>query len=220
VGRVMLNESVRTRVGLISEEPIRQTGIASAFEGHATIAMESGRLEELLSDRSIRYLLVDASSNSAWLETLISVRRARPDMRQMVLGPVATDEMILRFILAGARAYLDSNCGPSVLRHAVTAVIEGSIWAPRRLLTVLIDRLQDAPVLKTVAVAPALSRRERQVMDLIMTANSNRQIAVELGIEERTVKAYVASLFRKTGVGNRVSLSMHGAQEAMRNKRA
>jgi DNA-binding NarL/FixJ family response regulator len=51
-----------------------------------------------------------------------------------------------------------------------------------------------------------------------MTASSNREIAEELGIEERTVKAYVASLMRKSGVDNRVSLSVQATQESMRGK--
>jgi DNA-binding NarL/FixJ family response regulator len=57
------------------------------------------------------------------------------------------------------------------------------------------------------------------VLDLIMTACSNREIASELGIEERTVKAYVASLMRKTGADNRVSLSVQATQNMMREQR-
>jgi DNA-binding NarL/FixJ family response regulator len=57
------------------------------------------------------------------------------------------------------------------------------------------------------------------VLDLIMAACSNREIAEELGIEERTVKAYVTSLMRKTGVDNRVSLSVRAMQNANRDQR-
>jgi DNA-binding NarL/FixJ family response regulator len=67
--------------------------------------------------------------------------------------------------------------------------------------------------------APTLSPRERQVLDLIMTSHSNREIAEELGVEERTVKAYVASLMRKTGTDNRVSLSVQATQDSLRDNR-
>jgi len=68
--------------------------------------------------------------------------------------------------------------------------------------------------------APIFSPRERQVLDLIMAACSNREIAMRLGIEERTVKAYVASLMRKTGMENRVALSVQATQVSMRELRS
>ncbi len=57
-------------------------------------------------------------------------------------------------------------------------------------------------------MGPHLTARERQVLDLILLARSNREIARELGIEERTVKAHVGRLMRKTGAENRIDLSM------------
>ena len=98
--------------------------------------------------------------------------------------------------------------------------MQGDIWAPRRVLTILIDRMvSKAIVVPVKPEAAPFSRRERQVLDLITGGNSNRQIAFHLGIEERTVKAYVASLFRKVGVENRVSLSVQTIQKANREKR-
>ena len=154
------------------------------------------------------------------MDTQLVIRRMRPDIRQIVLGPASDEEFILQAITAGARAYLDPSCGPLALRQAVEAVIEGSIWAPRRLLSKLVDRLmsQSAPIMATPA--PTFSPRERQVLDLIMNACSNREIADQLGIEERTVKSYVASLMRKTGVDNRVSLSVRATQDSLREQRS
>jgi DNA-binding NarL/FixJ family response regulator len=57
------------------------------------------------------------------------------------------------------------------------------------------------------------------VLELIMSGSSNREIATVLGIEERTVKAYVTSLFRKTGAENRVSLSVQATQDYLRAPR-
>src|SRR6202021_1605159 len=101
-----------------------------------------------------------------------------------------------------ARAYLEPDCGPQAVRQAVELVAQGSIWAPRRVLSKLIDRLLHQGSEGVALPAPTFSPRERQVLDLIMTACSNREIAAELGIEERTVKAYVTSLMRKPGADN------------------
>src|SRR6202007_3363685 len=80
----------------------------------------------------------------------------------------------------------------------------------RKLLSRLIDRLLGVPGGGSGGglAALQLTARERQVLDLILLARSNREIAEELGIEERTVKAHVGRLMRKTGAENRIELSM------------
>ena len=209
-----------TRIGLVSSEPIRRLGMASAFEDHAAIVVVAGDLETVLASAAVGYLLLDVSHDVGWMEALLRVRKARQDMRVIVVGPAQNSELMVRSLIAGARGYLDPNSGPSAIRRSMETVIEGYIWAPRRVLSVLIDRLlSQAAVTPARAVATAFSPRERQVLDLITEGNSNRQIALELGIEERTVKAYVASLFRKVGVENRVSLSVTTIRQSDREKR-
>jgi DNA-binding NarL/FixJ family response regulator len=208
----------RTRVGLIATEPMRLAGFHSSFEDHATILIAVGDLDTLLADYSLSYLILDLSYHVEWMAVQSRVRRARPDIRQILVGPPCSEESVLKLIAAGARAYLDSNCGPLKVRQAVETVIQGSIWAPRRVLSKLIDQLLVQNAAVAPIAAPSFSPRERQVLDLIMTARSNREIATELGIEERTVKAYVASLMRKTGMDNRVSLSVQATQVSMRDR--
>ena len=221
-GRAMQDqaEAVCTRIGLISNRPIRLTGLESVFENHPSICAVSGNLETLLPDLIVRLLILDLGDDFAWVEMQRTIRRIRPDIRQIVLGPGGNDELILRSISNGARGYLDTHSRPHVVRRAVEAVMQGSIWAPRRVLSRLVDRLLSQQAVSFPVVSPVFSPRERQVLDLILTARSNREIALELGIEERTVKAYVASLLRKTGAENRVSLSVHAMQESRRGQRS
>jgi DNA-binding NarL/FixJ family response regulator len=167
----------------------------------------------------MHFIILDVSESPNWMEMQFLVKRVRPDIDQLILGPMGNDELILRSITAGARGYLDVGSGPFAVRLATESMIQGCIWASRRLLSLLIERLLSEPGASVAAMAPVLSPRERQVLDLIMTARSNREIAEELGIEERTVKAYVASLLRKTGADNRVSLSVQATQESMRESR-
>ena len=207
------SRSSSVRVGLISTEPIRLAGLCSAFDQHPFIQVAVGDLDMLLEDAALRFLILDLSSEPKWFDVLVMVSNMRPEIRQVIIGPPGDEEQILRSIRAGARAFLNPCAGTMALRQAVEAVIQGTIWAPRRLLSTMIDQLLTRPAMQAVpAPAPTFSPRERQVLDLIMNACSNREIAEELGIEERTVKAYVTSLMRKTGVDNRVSLSVRAAR--------
>jgi DNA-binding NarL/FixJ family response regulator len=208
-----------TPVGIVSAEPIRCAGLESAFENHASISAVAGDLDAVLMDSSLRYLILDLGTDSAWAGMQSRIRSARPDMRLMIVGPGGNDELILTSIGAGARGYLDSNSSPLAVRRAMETVIRGVIWAPRRLLTLLIDRSMKPDAVRMVPGAPNYSPRERQVLDLLMTACTYREIAAELGIEERTVKAYASSLMRKAGVDNRVSLSVQATQHSFREQR-
>jgi DNA-binding NarL/FixJ family response regulator len=205
-------------IGLVAGEPIRVAGLASIFDqppepGKPQLVPVTGTIDELLAGNAPEYLVIDlhASTGMAAIEI---VRRARPDIRLIVIGPEGDDELVMNSIVAGARAYLDPTAGPDIVRQAIEIVTSGSIWAPRRLLSRLIDRLLKVPDTIQTA-APQLTARERQVLELILMARSNREIAAQLGIEERTVKAYVARLMRKTGVDNRIKLSMSATSMAL-----
>lgn len=200
-------------IGMFSEEPIRLAGLAGIFDqparqNHAQLLPVTGSISELLLNQSLKYLVVDLHSSSSGFKALDTIRRARPDIKLIVIGPEGNDELVLKSIVAGARAFVDLNAGPAMVRKAIEVVTEGSIWAPRRLLSKLIDKLLKTSDTSLTATVPELTAREREVLELIMKAQSNREIASELGIEERTVRAHLARLMRKAGVDNRIKLSM------------
>ena len=133
-------------IGLVSDEPIRIEGLASIFEqvtltGRATLVPIPGSLDELLARQTLEYLVVDMHSSTAGLEILQAIRRVRPSIRLIVTGPEDNDELVLESIIAGARGYLDLTADGDMVWDAIEPVTSGSIWAPRRLLSKLIDRL-------------------------------------------------------------------------------
>jgi DNA-binding NarL/FixJ family response regulator len=208
------------RIGILAAEPIRVAGLASIFDlpaqpDQAQLVPVIGNLPDLLDLSSIKYVVVDLHSSPGNLETLQTVRRTRPDVRLIVIGPEGDDEMVLKAIMAGARGYLGLSAGPDLVRKAVEVVTSGSIWAPRHLLSRLIDRLLHVPSALLAAPHPQLTPREEQVLKLIMMAQSTREIARQLGIEQRTVKSYISRLMRKTGADNRVKLSVSAMSHSL-----
>lgn len=208
------------RIGVVADEPIRTAGLASIFDqpaqqGQPQLIPIVSKMDELLADPSLEYLVIDLNAATGGLDILESIRHIRPSIKLIVIGPEGDDELVLSSIVAGARAFLDLTAAPDVVRKAVEIVTSGSIWAPRRLLSKLIDRLLKVPDSSPVAAGPQLTSREQQVLGLILMARSNREIAEQLGIEERTVKAYVGRLMRKTGADNRIKLSMSALNRSL-----
>jgi DNA-binding NarL/FixJ family response regulator len=208
------------RIGILAVEPIRVAGLASIFDqselsGHAQLVPVVGDLHDLTGDLDIEYVVVDLHSSGGSLEILESVSIPRPDVRLIVIGPEGDDELVSRAIVTGARAYLGFSASPELVREAIEVVTSGSIWAPRYLLSRLIDQLLQIPSVLRVAPKVQLTPREEQVLKLILLANSTREIARQLGIEQRTVKTYIAKLMRKTGVDNRVKLSVSSVGQSL-----
>jgi DNA-binding NarL/FixJ family response regulator len=204
-------------------EPIRVAGLASIFDlpaqpGQAQLIPVVGSMQELLGASAIEYVVVDLHSSQGTIEILETVRSTRPDVRLIVIGPEGDDELVFKAIIAGARAYLGLSAGPEIVRKAIDVVTSGSIWAPRQLLSRLIDRLLNVPLSIQAVPSPQLTPREEQVLKLIMMAHSTREIARRLGIEQRTVKAYIARLMRKTGADNRIKLSVSALSHSLLEK--
>lgn len=203
---------VPIRVGVVASEPMRLEGLISIFDSNPRsetnpLVAVVAPLEEHLDNTAIEYLIIDWDS-SRRLGILEGIRRKRPNLRMVVIGPENSDQIVMDTIIAGARAYLDLGAGPRMVRQALEVVIAGSIWAPRKLLSKLIDRLLSGDETNLTSNRPRLTSREEQVLQLLLLARSNREIALELGIEERTVKAHVGKLMRKVGAENRIELSM------------
>ncbi len=207
-----IRNSAPIRIGLVSDETIRLAGLFSVFdqparEGHKQLLPVACNLADVLNGSTLECLVMALHASSGGLETLNAVRRLRPTLRMIVIGPEGNDELVMDSIIGGVRGYLDWTVGSDTLLEAIEVVNGGSIWAPRRLLSKLIDRLLKADT-SPVNAKPHLTDRERQVLELILKAHSNREIARQLGIEERTVKAHVGRLMRKAGADNRIELSM------------
>jgi NarL family two-component system response regulator LiaR len=129
----------------------------------------------------------------------------------IVLTSFLDDERILPAIRAGAAGYLLKDVEPAELAAAVRgatgerAAIDPTVAA--RLLQALSDSAapDGAP---PVAAVDALTRREREVLCLIAAGRSNKRIAFELGIAEKTVKTHVGHVLAKLGVSDRTQAAL------------
>ena len=164
-------------------------------------------IQELLSGLTLDYLILDLHESGSSLHSIHAILRALPGVQLLVVGPPGNDDLALEVISAGARAYLDLNSEIDMVRLAIDVVVSGNICAPRRVLCRLIDRLLKVSDSSLANASPQLTPRENQVIDLILLARSNREIARNLGVGIQTVTAHVGRLMRKTGTVNRINLA-------------
>jgi len=152
-------------------------------------------------------------------------RRASPS-RVIVLTSFLDDERLMPALQAGAAGYLLKDVEPAELARAVRsacadeALIDPTVAA--RLLHTLSGDGHGGAARGAVAGASAagdaidqLTRREREVLELIALGHSNKRIAYELGVAEKTVKTHVGHLLAKLGVADRTQAALLAVQHGL-----
>ena len=128
----------------------------------------------------------------------------------VVMSDEPDEDVALAALSAGAVGYCNGHAAPEVLQQVAPAVRHGSIWVGQALM----QRLLGATMRLLPPQAPGqvwrerLSVREQETAELLARGASNKEIARELDITERTVKAHVSALLEKLGARDRLQLSL------------
>jgi DNA-binding NarL/FixJ family response regulator len=142
------------------------------------------------------------------------LRQRAPDSRVIVLTSYLDDERLLPAIRAGAAGYLLKNVEPAQLSRAVHAAHAGEAIIDPTVAARLVQSLSEGR-----SAAPLdperLTRREHEVLELIAGGRSNKRIAFELGISEKTVKTHVGHLLEKLGVSDRTQAALLAVREGL-----
>jgi NarL family two-component system response regulator LiaR len=137
------------------------------------------------------------------------LRRRLPGARVIVLTSYAEDDRLLPAIQAGAAGYLLKNAQPRELARAVRAAHAGEAL----LDPIIAARLVEALAQPAGEPPPErLTAREREVLALIGRGQSNKRIALELGIAEKTVKTHVGHVLAKLGVADRTQAALQAVR--------
>ena len=200
------------KLGLVATDPLRVLGLQ-------TILVEGGirgvpveivplSVPGALDVSGMSLILIDSACTDHIFELLAAFRRTRPHLRVIVLGLEEDHGYIQRIIGAGAKGYLAHTAKGAEVRLAIEIVEDGSAWAPRKVLANLLELSSAEETRAGTTSEPKFTKREAQVLRLLVDGYPNREIADKLGIDLATVKKHVGALIRKVGVKNRIALSV------------
>jgi len=136
-------------------------------------------------------------------------------LRLIVLTDQPSTEKGRLLVRQGVRGFGNTYVTPSLLQQMVRSVEQGDIWAGPEVLQSVLRQLLDhseRPA-QTLSDRYGLSEREREVLQQVMTGASNKVVARQLDITERTVKAHMSAILNKTGVHDRVELILLAQSE-------
>jgi DNA-binding NarL/FixJ family response regulator len=142
------------------------------------------------------------------------LRVRSPGSRVIVLTSFLEDERVLPAIQAGAAGYLLKNVAPAELARAIRAAHAGEAIIDPTAAARLVHAIAD-DARPRIEEPERLTRRERDVLELIARGQSNKRIALALGISEKTVKTHVGHLLAKLGVSDRTQAALMAVEEGL-----
>ncbi len=162
--RPILSSPQVVQVAVMEGDPLRFVGLCSLLEEEATIALRLVSLSELanlpltanyeteiaISSASHRVapldlLLVGDAYKASLLSAIAQVRASRRFLPILASGAGLRDEDIIQVLASGAKGYVDHSCSAEEFARAIHAVHGGGVWASRRVLSQLVDRVADMP---------------------------------------------------------------------------
>jgi two-component system, NarL family, response regulator LiaR len=145
------------------------------------------------------------------VEAIRRITAERPGTRVIALTSFLDDDKVFPAVRAGASGYLLKDVEPQQLVEAIRAVHGGEMLLHPAVTARLMEDVADGG---SAASEPAsLTPREREVAELIARGRSNKLIALELGIAEKTVKAHVGAILRKLDLTDRTQVALHAVRE-------
>jgi DNA-binding NarL/FixJ family response regulator len=198
--RVLIADDHRVvRVGLeqllATFDDVELVGSADGGEAAVGLAAEA-KPDVLLLDMSM--------PDIDGIEVTRRLATASPDTRVVLFTSFSDREQIIRALDAGAIGYLLKDAEPEAIRDAIRAAARGEApLAPKAAAALLASRSE-----RGVTDGVELTPRERDVLELVIAGDANKQIARKLGISEKTVKGHLTNLFQRIGVADRTQAAL------------
>jgi NarL family two-component system response regulator YdfI len=209
----MNEQNEHIRVVIADDHPIVRNGLrlmlgtSEGFElaGEATDGASAVRL---VAEQQPQVVLMDLRMpGMSGLEAIERIRQEWPQVAVIILTTYNEDDLMIRGLQAGAHGYLLKDTDLDVLLQAIRTAARGEIVMQPDIMERILSHAARA-----ATPAPArprgpfdLTARERDVLAGVARGERSKEIALRLGISERTVGAYLATIFTKLGVDSRAS---------------
>jgi DNA-binding NarL/FixJ family response regulator len=216
------------RVVVSDDHPVVRQGLRSFLEAQGfDVVGEAGDGEaavRLVRDTRPDVLLTDLVMPGVdGIEAIRRLRAEGPPVGILVLTSFSGAEQVIPAIQAGADGYMLKDAGPAALEDAIRAVHRGEPMLAPEAAAVVMARVAgeppDAPARPDHPDLDRLTAREREVLAGLGRGLSNRRLAAELFVSEKTIKTHVSSLLAKLRVADRTQAALFAVRVGVADPR-
>ena len=152
------------------------------------------------------------------LTAIEKLKDLHPEIAVVILTTFNEDELMVRGLKAGARGYLLKDTNREALFNTIRAAARGETLLSPEVMQRLIDRAEKNN--SNAQKENLLTDREEEVLRAVAQGERSKEVALKLGITERTVKAHLASIYNKLGVDSRAAAIAMAAQKGYLDRSA
>ena len=157
----------------------------------------------LQSNFAIDLVLLDLMMPGMWNDSIKNITKQFPDVPIVIVSVKEDFESIHNSISLGASGFIPKTSAPEVTISAIQLVLSGGVYIPPHVLKPQSKTVENNQHSNNFDSFNALSKRQRQVLDLISLGRSNQAIADELNLTIPTIKMHVSAILKKLNVKNR-----------------
>jgi two-component system nitrate/nitrite response regulator NarL len=205
----------KIRLLLVDDHPVVREGIKSSLSTHPRIrivAEASNGLEAVQKAKkhSPDVVLLDINMPvMGGLEAARHLRSIAPKSRILALTMHDNKEYVMEIARLGARGYILKDSSPSELARAIETVASGEAFFSPKASQHILRAFINTPSGASSTLFPRLSRRERQVLQLIAEGHTSKEIAQKLGITYKTAESHRDRIMRKLDIHSSAGLTKY-----------
>ncbi len=189
---------------LVDDHPIIRDAIKMYFEGNSEIVVTgeaSNGIEalSLMENSSFDVVITDiVMPQMNGIELMTRVHDLYPDQNVIVLTMVNETSNIRKMLTLGAKGYVLKNCSKREIIKAINDVCAGKKYYGKEVFDIMVDDIASKGSSQKQVDTPPLSKREMEVLRLILEEKNNAEIAETLFISQKTVGAHKQHMMKKT----------------------
>ena len=197
-----------TKVLLVDDHTIVREGLKLIFEAEEEwLAIDEAKdgKEALASLSAIQYdlILLDIQMPvMGGLEFLEEKRKLGSDVPVIILTMSDDIAVIRKTIEYGVKSYIMKDSSRKEMLQVIKNTLENKAYFPKE-ISELLNNKQDGKNISECSTRPDLTQRERLILTQVVRGSMSKEIAIDMGITERTVKAHLTNIYRKIGASSR-----------------
>lgn len=206
------------KIIIADDHAVVRTGLKQIIESDPNLkvmgeASSGFELIEKIQEGNYDVVLLDISMpGKDGLETLKEIKKIKPKLPVLIFTVYPEDQYAVRLLKAGASGYLNKECEPEELIEAIHRVAMGRKYVSENLAELLAQKLEDA---NSVPLHELLSDREFQVLCLIASGKTIKEIAEELQLSSNTVSTYRIRILEKMKMKNNAELTHYAIKNGL-----
>ena len=209
------------RIMLVDDHEVVRLGLKALLGRHPRfeVVAEAGTADEALAKARVQkpdVVVMDVRlPGKSGIDATRDIVAALPDTKVIILTSYADDDLLMEAIAAGATGYVLKQIGSDALVKSLEAVSRGEALLDPAMMNKAFARLREAARKDRGDAFKMLTEQEVKIVALVARGRTNREIAAELYLSEKTVRNYVSSILGKLGLSHRSQAAAYAVEHGL-----